>query len=150
MWRAQRGRLGNKDGRSEANDLAFERNTLSTANGLELLDGGDDSPEFAEAAKDCRVWIWNVKNMYETSGWFWICVAMVIAILTVLSGGPFAKPISDDCRRQKETDENAAWRRPMKNELKHHQKVSRSGLCVEPCWEVWRFHVDHDMSCESQ
>ena len=26
---------------------------------------------------------------------------------------------SDDCSRQKETDENAAWRRPMKNELKH-------------------------------
>ena len=95
--------------------------------------------------------------MCETSGWFWICVGMVIAILTVLSGGPFANPILDDCswqketdenaawRRpmknaddcswQKETDENAAWRRPMKNELKHHEKVFRCGLCVEPCCE---------------
>ena len=44
---------------------------------------------------------------------------MVIAILTVLSGGPFANPMSDDSSRQKETDENVAWRRPMKNELKH-------------------------------
>ena len=52
--------------------------------------------------------------MCETSGWFWICVGIVIAILTVLSGGPVANPISNDCSRQKETDENAAWRRPMK------------------------------------
>ena len=65
-------------------------------------------PAVAEAAKDCRVRIWNVKNMRETSGWFWICVGMVIVILTVLSGGPFANPISDDCSRQKETDENAS------------------------------------------
>ena len=43
----------------------------------------------AKAAKDCRVSIWNVRNMCETSGWFWICVAMVIAILTVLSRIPF-------------------------------------------------------------
>ena len=28
----------------------------------------------AEAAKDCRVLVWNVRNMCETSGWFWICV----------------------------------------------------------------------------
>ena len=42
-WRAQRVRPGNKDGRFEANDLAFERNTPSTVNGLELLDGGGDS-----------------------------------------------------------------------------------------------------------
>ena len=48
---------------------------------------------------------------------------MVIAILTVLSSGPFATPISDDSSWQKETDENAAWRRPMKNELEHHEKV---------------------------
>ena len=48
-WRAQRGRLGNKDGRFEANDLAFERNTPSTASGLELMDGGGDSP------RGCRV-----------------------------------------------------------------------------------------------
>ena len=71
----------NKNGRFEANDLAFERNTPSTTNGLELVDG--------EAAKDCRVLIW---NMCEGSGWFWICVGMVIVILTVLSGGPFANP----------------------------------------------------------
>ena len=77
----------------------------------------------AEAAKYCRVLIWNVRNMCETSGWFWICVGMVIVILTVLSGGPFANPISDDCSQQKETDENAAWRRPMKNELKHREKA---------------------------
>ena len=57
---------------------------------------------------------------------------MVIVILTVLSGGPFANPTSDDCGRQKETDENAARRRPMENGLKHHEKVFRSGLCVEP------------------
>ena len=48
---------------------------------------------------------------------------MVIAIQTVLAAGLFANSISDDCSRQKETDENAAWRRPMKNELKHHEKV---------------------------
>ena len=36
-------------------------------------------------------------------------MGMVIVILTVLSGGPFANPFSDDCSRQKETDENAAW-----------------------------------------
>ena len=63
----------------------------------------------AEAAKDCRVPVWTVRNMCETSGWFWICVGMVIVILTVLPGGPLANPISDDCSRQKETDENAAW-----------------------------------------
>ena len=40
----------------------------------------------AEAAKDCRVLVWNVRNM-------------------------------------------------LKNELKHHEKVFRSGLCVEPCCE---------------
>ena len=51
-------------------------------------------PAVAEAAKYCRVLIWNVRIMCETSGWFWICVGMVIVILTVLSGGPFANPIS--------------------------------------------------------
>ena len=63
-----------------------------------------------EAARDCHVSIWNVRNVYETNGWFWICVGMVIAILTVPSG----IFISDDCSQQKETDENAAWRRQMK------------------------------------
>ena len=47
----------------------------------------------AEAAKDCRVLIWNVRNMCETTGWSRICVGMVIVILTVLPGGPFANPI---------------------------------------------------------
>ena len=50
-------------------------------------------PAVAWAAKDCRVSFWNARNMCETSGWFWICVGMVIVILTVLSGGPFANPI---------------------------------------------------------
>ena len=50
-------------------------------------------PAVAEAAKDCRVLIWNARNMCETSGWFWICVGMVIVILMVLSGRPFANPI---------------------------------------------------------
>ena len=31
--------------------------------------------------------------MCETSGWFWICVGMVIVILTVMSDRPFANPI---------------------------------------------------------
>ena len=26
-----------------------------------------------EAARPCRVSIWNVRNVCETSGWFWIC-----------------------------------------------------------------------------
>ena len=59
----------------------------------------------AEAAKDCRVLIWDVRNMCETSGWFWIGVGMVIVILTVLSGGLSANPISDDCSRQKDRRE---------------------------------------------
>ena len=71
-------------------------------------------PVVAEAARDCRVSIWNARNMCETSGWFWICVGMVIAILKVLSGVPSEISISDDCSQQKETDETAAWRRQMK------------------------------------
>ena len=67
----------------------------------------------AEAAKDCRVLIWNVRNEHETSGWFWICARMVIAILMVLSSGLSVNPIPDDWSRQKVTDENAAWRRPL-------------------------------------
>ena len=50
-WRAHRGRPGNKDGRFEGNDLAFERNTLSTANGLELMDGGGDSHRGCRGSK---------------------------------------------------------------------------------------------------
>ena len=67
-----------------------------------------------EAARDCRVSIWNVRNVCETNGRFRICVAMVIAILMVLPGVPSEISISDDCSQQKETDKNAAWRRQMK------------------------------------
>ena len=67
-----------------------------------------------EAARDSRVSIWNARNVCETNGWYWICVEMVIAILTVLSGVPSGISMSDDCSQQKETDENAAWRRQMK------------------------------------
>ena len=84
----------------------------------------------AEAEKDCFVLIWYVRNMCEMSGWFWICVGMTIAILTVLSGGLFGHPISADCSRKRETDESAAWRRPMKNHLKHHEKVFQ-------IWTAW-------------
>ena len=54
-----------------------------------------------EAARDCRVSIWNVRNVRETNGRFRICVGMVIAILTVLSGVPSGISISDDCSQQK-------------------------------------------------
>ena len=50
-------------------------------------------PAVAEAATDCRVSIWNVRILCETSGWFWICVGMVIVILMVLLGRPFVNPI---------------------------------------------------------
>ena len=73
-------------------------------------------PAVAEAAKDCRVFLWNAWNMCETSGWFWICVGMVIALLAVLSGGPIVNSISDDWSRQRETVE-AAWRRPRKKKV---------------------------------
>ena len=63
-----------------------------------------------EAARDCRVSIWNVRNICDSNGWFWNCVVMAIAVLTVLSGVPSGISISDDCSQQKETDENAAWR----------------------------------------
>ena len=111
--RTQRGRPGVEDDRF---DFAFERNTPSTANEfieLELTDGGSKFPR-DEAAKDCCVSIWNVRNVCETIGWFWICVGMVIVILTVLSGVPSGISISDDCSQQRETDKNAAW------QLEHH------------------------------
>ena len=54
-----------------------------------------------EAPRDSRVSIWNVRNVCETNGWFWICVGMVIVILTVLSGVPSGISISDDCSQQK-------------------------------------------------
>ena len=58
--------------------------------------------------QETRVSIWNVRNMCETSGWFWICVGTVIVILMVLSGGPSGISISDDRSQLKETDKNAA------------------------------------------
>ena len=67
-----------------------------------------------EAPRDSRVSIWNVRNVCETNGWFWICVGMVIVILTVLSSVPSGISISHDCSQQQETDKNAAWRRQMK------------------------------------
>ena len=79
-------------------------------------------PAVAKAA-DCRVLIWNVRSLCETSDLFWICLGMVITILTVLSDGLFANPILDDCSRQNETDENAACRGPMKNDFEHREKV---------------------------
>ena len=42
--------------------------------------------------------------------------------VTVLSGGLFANPISDDCGRQKDR-QGCWWRCPMKNELEHREKV---------------------------
>ena len=57
---------------------------------------------------------WNLRNICETNGWFRICVGMVIAIPTVLSGVPYGISISYDCSQQKETDENGACRRQMK------------------------------------
>ena len=62
------------------------------------------------AARDCRVSIWNVRNICETNGWFWICVGLI--------------SVSDDCSQQKETDENTAWRRQMKH---HACRISKIG-----------------------
>ena len=125
--------LGTKMVDFEANDLAFERNTLSATNGFGALGWWQGpSPRLSEAGKDCRVSIWNVRNICETSDWFWMCVGVVIAILTVLSGGLFANPILDDSGRQKETDKTAAWRRPMKNELEHREKVFQ----IQTAWNL--------------
>ena len=130
-WRAQRGKLGNKDGRLEENDFAFERDTPSPPMGWNSWMVATTLTVFAWAAKDCRVLIWNVRNMCETSAWFWICVGMVIATLAVFS----ANPIPDDCGRQKETNKKAAWRRPTKNELEYREKVFQ-------IWTVWNFVVN--------
>ena len=85
-----------------------------------------------EAAKDFHVSIWNVRNIRETNGWFRICVGMVIAILMVLSGGPFWDfSISDDCSQQKETAESTAWRRQMKTSSNTMQDIQDPDYCVE-------------------
>ena len=72
---------------------------------LELTDGGSKFPPRLRQ-QETVVSICNVRNVCETTGWFPICVGMVIAILTALSGVPSGISIS--------TDKNAAWRRQMK------------------------------------
>ena len=112
--------LGTKMVRFEANDIAFERNTPSATKGLELMDGGDETHRACTANNRLQCLDLNVRNMCETSGWFWICVGkVVIAIVTVLPGRLSANPISDDCSRQKGTDKNGAWRRPLRNDVEH-------------------------------
>ena len=88
----------------------------------------------AEAARDCRVSIWNVRNACKTNGWFRIFLGMVIAILMVLSGGPSGISISDDCSQQKETDKNAAWRRQMKRARRLCRIFQDPDYCVESWW----------------
>ena len=84
-----------------------------------------------EAAKDCRVPIWNARNMCETSGWFWICVGMVIVILTVLSGGPFANPIGQmtEVGRRRPT-------RMLRNYVQWKMSSSIMSRCPDPD-SVW-------------
>ena len=112
-WRTQRGRPGVEEDDStlllKGTPLRPPMNSSSWSSRMVAA----SFPE-VEAASDCRVSIWNVTNVRETNGSFWICVGMVRVILTVLSGVPSGISISDDCRQQKETDENAAWQRRMK------------------------------------
>ena len=54
--RTERGRLGNKDGRHEANDLPFERNTSSATNVMKLMDGVDDNPRGCRGSKKTAVY----------------------------------------------------------------------------------------------
>ena len=93
-WRAQRGRPGNKDGRFEANDLAVDGNTPSTANGLEHMDGGGDCPRGCRGSKrlPCTD-LEREEQMLDEWLWSWICVGLVIVILMVLSGRPLANPL---------------------------------------------------------
>ena len=73
----------------------LKRNTPSSTNGLELMVGG----KFSRGCRDSKrlpCLIWNVGDVCETSGRYWICVGMVIALLMVLSRGPIVNPISDD------------------------------------------------------
>ena len=107
--RAQPGRLGNKDGRVEANDLAFARNTPSATNGLELMDSGGDSPRGCRGSK--RLPCTNLEREEHLRD-EWLVLDLCgngHCDPDGVVGGPFANPISDDCSRQKETDENAAW-----------------------------------------
>ena len=67
-WRAQRGRPGNKDGRFEANGLAFERNTPSTAHGLELMGGGGDSPRGCRCSKRLPCTVRNERLVLDLCG----------------------------------------------------------------------------------
>ena len=74
----------------------------------------------AEAAKDCRVLILNVRNLCETSDWFWICVGMVIVILMVLSGRPFVNPIGQMTE--------VGRRRPTRKLHNHFQRKMSSSI----------------------
>ena len=56
-------------------DFVIERNFFSTTNeciSSEVTVGGSKFPR-DEAARNSRVSIWNVKNVCETNGLFWIC-----------------------------------------------------------------------------
>ena len=65
----------------------------------------------AEAAKDCRVLIWNVgKRVRDERLVLDLCVGIVIALLAVLSEGPIMNPYQTTGSRQKETVEAAQWR----------------------------------------
>ena len=123
-------------------------------------------PAVAEAAKDCRVLMWNVRNMCETSGWFWICVGMVIAILTVLSGGLSANPISDDCPCCEWCGLRAWGLQGLSGRQRGPSSLGLQWWKLFFVWrlrgscansqitlrrvEVWWFHGGHDTSCETQ
>ena len=83
-WRAQRGRLGVEDDRF---DFAFQRNTPSTTNELELMDGGGEFPRGYRGSK--RLSCVNLeREEHMRDKWLVqdLC-GNVIAILMVLSGG---------------------------------------------------------------
>ena len=67
-----------------------------------------------EAARNCRVSIWNVEKRVRHERLVLDCVGMVTVVLTVLSGVPSWISISDHHSQQKNTDENAAWRHQLK------------------------------------
>ena len=97
----------------------------------------------AEAAKDCRVLIWNVRNLCETSGWFWICVGMVIVILTVWSGGPFANPIGQMTEVDRRSssimrrypDQDSAWNLIANGVIFGHEVVHPVSVKARPSIE---------------
>ena len=82
-------------------------------------------PALAEAAKDCRVLIWNVRNRCETSGWFWTCVGMVTVILMVLSGRPSANPIGHEVGKKRPT-------RMLRDDVQWKMSSSIMRRCPDP------------------